>query len=77
MKSFFSDRPDSAFPALRPLADTQPEASSLGGAKPGATGHAHQPAVECIKQGDKVTRLIVTCACGERIEIDCLYTGPR
>lgn len=31
------------------------------------------PSVECVKQGDKVVRLIVTCACGERIEIDCLY----
>ena len=38
--------------------------------------HAHEPSVECVKQGDKVTHLIVTCACGERIEIDCLYAGP-
>jgi len=29
--------------------------------------------VETIKQGDKIVRLIVTCSCGERIEIDCLY----
>jgi hypothetical protein len=29
--------------------------------------------IEVIKQGDKVTRLIVTCTCGERIEIECLY----
>ena len=33
------------------------------------------PSVECVKQGDKVVRLIVTCGCGERIEIDCLYPG--
>jgi hypothetical protein len=46
-----------------------------------AGGHVHKPdgtsgagpTVECVKQGDKVTRLIVTCACGERIEIECLY----
>lgn len=31
------------------------------------------PSVETVKEGDKVVRLIVTCACGERIEIDCLY----
>lgn len=31
------------------------------------------PHVEVVKQGDKVTRLIVTCSCGERIEVDCLY----
>lgn len=31
------------------------------------------PQIEIVKQGDKVTRLIVTCSCGERIEIECLY----
>ncbi len=33
----------------------------------------HGPSVEAVKEGDKVVRLIVTCSCGERIEIDCLY----
>lgn len=40
-------------------------------------GHVRQaqagPNVEAVKEGDKVVRLIVTCCCGERIEIDCLY----
>lgn len=31
------------------------------------------PHVETVKEGDKITRLIVTCSCGEKIEIDCLY----
>jgi hypothetical protein len=31
------------------------------------------PNIEVVKQGEKVTRLIVTCTCGERIEIECLY----
>ena len=31
------------------------------------------PAIELVKQGDKVTRLIVTCTCGEKIEIECVY----
>lgn len=31
------------------------------------------PQIEVVKQGDKVTRLVVTCSCGERIEIECLY----
>lgn len=31
------------------------------------------PTVECVMQGEKVARLIVTCSCGERIEIECLY----
>jgi hypothetical protein len=31
--------------------------------------------VEVIKEGDKVVRLLITCSCGERIEIDCLYSA--
>lgn len=31
------------------------------------------PQVEVIKQGEKVVRIVVTCACGERTEIECLY----
>lgn len=31
------------------------------------------PQIEVVKKGDKVTGLIVTCSCGERIEIECLY----
>lgn len=43
-----------------------------------AVAHKHNketggPSVETVKQGDKIVRLIVTCSCGERIEIDCLY----
>jgi len=34
---------------------------------------AATPSVELIKEGDKIVRLIVTCACGERIEVECLY----
>jgi hypothetical protein len=40
--------------------------------------HRHSTApsganVEVIKEGDKVVRLIVTCTCGERVEVECLY----
>ncbi len=35
--------------------------------------HAHNPTVETIKEGDKVVRLVITCGCGERIEVECLY----
>lgn len=38
---------------------------------PGASS-AH---VEVVKEGDKVIRLVVTCVCGERVEIDCLYSA--
>ena len=29
--------------------------------------------VEVIKEGDKVVRLVFTCSCGERTEVDCIY----
>lgn len=47
-------------------------------AKPASHAHAHTSAgagasVEVVKEGDKVVRLIVTCTCGERVEVECLY----
>jgi hypothetical protein len=33
------------------------------------------PHVEVVKQGDKVMRIVVTCSCGEKIEVECLYPG--
>jgi hypothetical protein len=46
----------------------------------GKNGHSHEPAsggqkanVEIVKEGDKIVRMIVTCRCGERLEIECLY----
>lgn len=35
----------------------------------------HDVSVEAIKEGERVVKLIVTCRCGERIEILCAY-GP-
>ena len=78
MKPFLSGRPAASQPPLQALSSpTLPEA---GGAR--VLGHSHGsakrdaasgPNIECVKQGDKVVRLIVTCSCGERIEIECLY----
>lgn len=51
-----------SFHAHAPVAD-----KNAAGAGEGATR------VECVREGDRVARVIVTCACGERIEIDCLY----
>lgn len=52
-------------------------AATLGarGAGPVGLGLADrgEACVETVKEGDKVVRLVVTCACGERVEIDCLY----
>ena len=41
------------------------------------TGDGHGPSVEVVKEGDKVVRLIVICSCGEKTEIECLYTAGQ
>lgn len=47
---------------------------AAGGDANGLSAHSTSNAtVEVVKQGDKVARLIVTCTCGEKIEIDCIY----
>ena len=57
------------------------DSSSRGAGTHG--GGSHSPLaganaqVEVVKEGDKVVRLIVTCTCGERVEIECLYTAGR
>jgi hypothetical protein len=75
MKSFLSDRPRVSTPgspeepasAFAPAPKTSPACSGA------PAGRA--TSVECVREGDRVTRLIVTCACGERVEIDCLYAA--
>ncbi len=38
-----------------------------------AAGAAAAPGIEVVKEWEKIVRLIVTCACGERLEVECLY----
>jgi hypothetical protein len=45
------------------------KAAPKGAVRPPADG----PAVEVVKQGDKVVRIVVTCSCGEKVEVECLY----
>ncbi len=76
MKPFLQGRKTITEAALRPAVSPLTAPAIRPGARPGSPApHAHGEGaqVEVIKQGDKVTRLVVTCACGERIEIDCLY----
>lgn len=46
-----------------------------GGAGAAEPKEPSTASVEVVKEGDKVVRLLVTCSCGERIEIDCLYSA--
>ena len=73
MKPFLSGRTQIQSSNLQPIAGF-----SAAQAVAQANSHHHSketasPTVETVKQGDKLFRLIVTCSCGERIEIDCLY----
>ncbi len=83
MKSFLSDRPRVPGPSTPP-----PVPAPLAGPAPSKTPTGHPAAeharahstrgpstVECVREGDRISRLIVTCPCGERIEIDCVYGG--
>ena len=59
-----------------------PTGFAAAGVAPGPkTHHAEHagvpPKIECVREGDRITRLIVVCGCGERIEIDCLYAQGR
>ncbi len=78
MKSFLQGKKSLPIAALRPppgLAAPPPSAASAArtalASAAGAT--APEPHVEVVKEGDKVVRLVVTCSCGERIEVECLY----
>lgn len=80
MKPFLADRPRLATPVI--LHPPAAHSSALGTVIRNHQGGPARPdddaapsQVECIRQGDRITRLIVTCRCGERIEIDCLYAG--
>jgi len=75
MKPFLSGRPEIQSANLHSFGGVSPaEAVARAAAHKQGKDDAHTgPTVETVKEGDKVVRLIVTCSCGERIEIDCLY----
>jgi len=75
MKSFLQGKKNLSVAGLRP-----PSASTGSPAPAGALVRPANPMpavsaahVEVVKEGDKVVRLVVTCVCGERVEIECLY----
>lgn len=76
MKSFLSGRQQISGGGLQPMTNAvaKPAISGLPGHGHGKDAPSSGGAtVQCIKQGDQIVRLIVTCTCGEKIEIDCLY----
>ena len=75
MKPFLHGKKTHDAPPLRPPPGHNATLAPQNGSavRPPAAGHAHNPTVETIKEGDKVVRLVITCGCGERIEVECLY----
>ncbi len=76
MKSFLQRQHSAPLPALRPPgapATAALERLRVAGSPAGHGGPGSR--VEVVKEGDKVVRLVVTCACGERIEVECLYAA--
>lgn len=66
--------PSAAVPGSAAAAAMPRFAKVAGTSGTGASGCGSGEAnVEVIKEGDKVVRMVVTCSCGERIEIECLY----
>ena len=73
MKSFLQGKRSLDITALRaPHSGVLPMGAVCKAAEPGAiTGLS--PQIDIVKQGDKIMRIVVTCTCGERTEIECLY----
>jgi len=80
MKSFLQGKKTLATESLRPpsqFASALPTRCDAARHTSVATPGASSAHVEVVKEGDKVVRLIVTCLCGERVEIECLYSAGR
>jgi hypothetical protein len=75
MKPFLHGKKSISIPPLRPLQKSGPAHAPSGNAAKSAPESMSGAgcSVEVLKEGDKVSRIIVTCACGERVEITCLY----
>ena len=76
MKPFLHGRKPS------PLAAASPRTAAVPAAPPGLgsvvravlpSAMGGDPQIEVVKEGDKVVRLVITCSCGERMEVECIY----
>jgi hypothetical protein len=73
MKPFLSGNKTLCAPAVK--ASATPAAHPLRAALRGKeeiSGPA-TPNIDVVKEGDKIVRLVITCACGERMEVECIY----
>jgi len=76
MKSFLQGKKALETSALRPpTAAASGHAHGLRAPLSVSTPGASSAHVEVVKEGGKVVRVVVTCVCGERVEIECLYSA--
>ena len=72
MKSYLHGRKAATSPALSGVgANDTPRGLSCVVKAPKS---GPSPVVDVVREGDKITRIVVLCSCGEKIEIDCLYS---
>lgn len=65
-----------ALPSFMPVAPLTPTALAAAPAAALAPtpGHAvHEPHIQLDRDGDRITRITVRCACGQVIELNCAY----
>ena len=46
---------------------------AAGTSSPMHASHGGQPKVSLVRDGDRITAVRVQCACGEVIELECVY----
>lgn len=73
MNPFLQGRKSAGTAALESVQANRP--ACLPGIIRAPQAPASGPSVEVVKEGDKIVRLIVRCACGERLEVECLYSS--
>lgn len=62
----------STFKPLVPVASTADVSSAAQPSQPACKAMT-EPVITCQRDGDRIARMVVTCRCGEKIEIDCEY----
>ena len=73
MKSFLVGKTTLPLPALSRLHAGSLVLPTASAARPQPVEKGHSPGIEVVKEGDKVVRLVISCGCGERMEVECIY----
>ena len=73
MKSFLVGKTTLPMPALSRVHAGPLARPSACAARPQPVDKGAAPSIEVVKEGDTVVRLLFSCACGERMEVECIY----